>query len=92
MLLEHPEDGIHRAPLRKLIDLLQGYSDRSQLIVASHSAAVFNTVTPDVIRLVTIEQGTTKVRALTQREAHAAARFLDEEGSLADFIETVAED
>ena len=27
MLLEHPEDGIHRALLRKLIGLLETYSD-----------------------------------------------------------------
>ena len=78
MLLEHPEDGIHRALLRKLIGLLQTYSDQSQLIIASHSAVVFNTVTPGAIRLVTLEHGATKLRALTQKELQVAARYLED--------------
>jgi predicted ATPase len=91
MLLEHPEDGIHRALLRKLIDLLQKYSDQTQLIIASHSSIVFNTLDPSSIRLVTMEEDGTKVRPLTSEELQAAARFLEEEGSLSDFIETVEE-
>jgi hypothetical protein len=91
MLLEHPEDGIHRGLLRKLIDLLQGYSDRSQLIIASHSTVIFNTLDPTAIRLVTMEDDGTKVRSLTNEELRAAERFLEEEGTLADFIETVEE-
>jgi len=91
MLLEHPEDGIHRALLRKLIDLLQKYSDQTQLIMASHSSIVFNTLDPSAIRLVTMEEEGTKVRALTREEVKAAGRFLEEDGSLSDFIETVEE-
>jgi predicted ATPase len=91
MLLEHPEDGIHRALLRKLIDLLQTYSDQTQLIVASHSSIVFNTLDPGAIRLVTMEEDGTQVRALTAEELQVAGRFLEEEGSLSDFIETIDE-
>jgi predicted ATPase len=92
MLLEHPEEGIHRALLIKLIDLLQGYSDQSQLIVATHSASVLNAVPPDAIRLVTMENGPTQVRRLTGQESQAAAKYLEEEGTLSDFLEMVAEE
>ncbi len=92
MLVEHPEDGIHGALLRKLLDVLQKYSDQSQLILTSHSPAVFNTLYPTAVRLVTMDGGETKVRALTQEELRAAARFMEEDGSLSDFIETVEED
>jgi hypothetical protein len=38
-----------------------------------------------------MEEDGTKVRPLTSEELQAAARFLEEEGSLSDFIETVEE-
>jgi predicted ATPase len=89
MLVEHPEDKIHPGLLRRLIDLLRSYSAERQLIVASHSPAVFNSLDPESIRLVTMEQGETKVRALSSEETHVAGKYLEEEGSLADFLETV---
>jgi energy-coupling factor transporter ATP-binding protein EcfA2 len=92
MLLEHPEESMHEGLLWKLIDILQGYSDQSQVIIASHSAAVFNAVPPEAIRLVTMEEGETKVRPLSRQELGAAATYLKEEGTLADFLEMVAED
>jgi predicted ATPase len=92
MLVEHPEDSIHRGLLIKLLDVLRAYSDQSQLILSSHSSVVFNTLDPRAIRLVTMEDGTTKVRPLTGEELLAAGRFMEEDGSLSDFIETVEED
>lgn len=92
MLLEHPEDGIHRGLLRKLIDVLQKYANQSQLIVSSHSSVVFDTLDPGTVRLVTMGEGNTKVRSLTPEELGVAGRFLEEDGSLSDFLETVEED
>jgi len=89
MLLEHPEECIHGGLLRKLIDLLRGYSDQSQLIISSHSPVVFNSLDPEAVRLVTMDQGKTKVRALTPVEMEAVGKYLEDEGSLADFLETV---
>ena len=92
MLLEHPEDKIHPGLLRKLIDLLRNYADESQLIVASHSPAVFNSLGPDSIRLVTMDQGETKARAFSPSEIGIVGNYLEEEGSLSDFLETVEEE
>jgi hypothetical protein len=53
---------------------------------------VFDILDPKAIRLVTMEDGATKVRALTSEELHAAGRFMEEDGSFSDFIDTVEED
>ncbi len=92
MLLEHPEDGIHRGLVRKVISLLQTYSDESQVIIASHSPVVFNSLPPEAVRLVSMENGVTKVRAFSPHETSVASKYLEEEGTLADFLQTVEED
>ncbi len=92
MLLEHPEDDIHAGLLHKLIDILRVYSDRCQLIIASHSAAVFDVLEAKSVRLVTMSDGETKVRALTAEELDAARKYLEEEGTLSEFLEVVGED
>ncbi|MCD4727453.1 MAG: AAA family ATPase [Pirellulales bacterium] len=92
LLIEHHEDSIHRGLLRKVIDVLQGYSDQHQLILSSHSSVVFDTLDPKAVRLVTMENDVTKVRPLTPEELRAAKLFMEEEGSLSDFIETVEEE
>ena len=91
MLTEHPEDGIHRGLLRELIGLLRANVDPGQIILSSHSAVVLNEMAAADVRLVSIHKGATKVRVLTPKEAAIAARFIDEEGTLADFLESVEE-
>jgi predicted ATPase len=92
LLLEHPEDGIHRNLLWKLISMLQSGADFTQYILASHSPDVFNALRPADIRLVSINRGMTEVRELSAHELGVAARFLKEEGSLSDFLEVVQSD
>jgi predicted ATPase len=92
MLLEHPEDAIHRGLLRKLIGLLQSYSDPVQVIIASHSSVVVNCLQPRETRLVNMDRGKTDARALNQQELALASKFLEEEGTLEDFIETLQQE
>jgi len=75
--------------LNKLIACLQTYADPAPVILASHSPAVFNGLTPDEIRLVYMRDGTTHLRALTPEEMKGAKNFISEEGPLSDFIETI---
>jgi hypothetical protein len=91
MLIEHPEDGIHSALLMKLMGVLKANSDRSQIVVTSHSSTVFDAVEPHEIRLVSIENGSTKLRPLTDKEIAAAAEYLECDGNLSDFL-TLVED
>jgi len=91
MLVEHPEDDIHRGLVRKLINLLRTNADPGQIILSSHSTAVMNGLEAPDVRLVSIVRGKTRVRALTPKEVAAATRFIDEEGTLAVFLESVEE-
>jgi ABC-type branched-subunit amino acid transport system ATPase component len=91
LLLEHPEDGIHPGLLWKLMGLLKANVNPAQIILSSHSPQVLNALTPHDVRLVSIHRGATRARGLTEREVVVAKRFLDEEGPLADFVETVEE-
>jgi len=92
MLIEHPEDGIHSGLLKKLMGLLRANADPAQIILSSHAADVFNTLRAEDLRLVTARRGATSVRSLTEREVGVAARFIKEEGSLAEFLESVEEE
>jgi len=91
LLLEHPEDSIHSGLLPKLISLFKSYSEASPFILTSHAPEIFNSLEPGAIRLVTMEQGITSVRALDETEMAAACQFIREEGTLADFLETIQE-
>jgi predicted ATPase len=91
MLLEQPEDSIHSGLMKKLIGLLRSNVDPTQLVVATHSPSVFNRLSPEEVRLVTMSDGSTDARQLTQRELEAAEKFITAEGSLAEFLDTVQE-
>jgi predicted ATPase len=91
-LFEQPEDAIHPGLLRKLIDLLRGYDDKGQLIMTSHSSDLFNALKPEEVRLVTMEGGATQVRALSETEMAGAKRFINEEGSLSNYLHMLETD
>ncbi len=90
MLIEQPEDSIHPGLLRKLIDLLRSYSDRSQIIFATHSSEVLDMLRPEEVLLVTAPEGWTEARNLSPDEVTRAKRFLKNEGSLSEFLEPFA--
>lgn len=92
LLLEHLEEGLHPGLLRKVIDVLKSYSDRGQLILTTHSPTVLNLLEPRQLRFVTMRAGETLVRALSAQELEAARRYIEFEGSLAEFAETLDDD
>lgn len=92
MLLEQPEDSIHSGLMKKLIDLLRANANPGQLIMATHSPSVFNRLEPGEVRLVTMNEGQTQARLLSQGEVQAAEAFITAEGTFADFLRTVQEE
>lgn len=92
LLVEHPEDDIHPGLLHKLIGLIKANADPGQVILTSHSPDVFNALSPEEVRLVSMVDGATRVRALTSREITAARDFMLQDGSFSDFLETVQEE
>jgi hypothetical protein len=91
MLLEQPEDGLHEGLTTKVLGLLRTNAPPAQLMFASHSSALLNTLKPEEIRLVSLQNGYTAARKLTPKELRVATNFMNEEGPLSDFLETVQE-
>jgi energy-coupling factor transporter ATP-binding protein EcfA2 len=91
LLLEQPEDSLHQGMTKKLIGLLRA-NVNAQLIMSSHSSALFNKLNPDDIQLVSLHDGFTVVRHLTNSERESALEFIGEEGTLYDFIGSLPED
>ena len=92
MLIEQPEDGIHPGLTKKIMGLLRDYADPLQLFISSHSLTVFNTLSLEDVRFVTMVDGETKVRGiLTEIEVEAARKYISEEGDIADVIQSLEE-
>jgi predicted ATPase len=89
MLLEQPEDSIHPGLLAKVIDILRTYSGRTQVICTTHSPRVMNLVGPEGIRLVASTNGVTTVEALSNENINAAKGYLQDKGTLANFLDTL---
>lgn len=92
MLVEQPEDTIHRGMLLKVLDTFRTYTRATQLIFTTHSAAVLDMLSPAEVRLVSAEDGNTHVRKLTPDEIGRAGDFLNRSGNLSDFIESLEDD
>jgi hypothetical protein len=88
-LIEQPEDGVHSGLVGKVMPLLRAYSLNSQFLVASHSTAILNRVQATEVRLINMREGKTEARALSDGELHAAAAFLEDDGPLSDFLESI---
>ena len=92
MLMEQPEDSIHSGLMKKVIEFLRHYSARTQIIMATHSANVFNKMEPEEIRIVHLADGQTKIRSLTQEELATASRYVHDEGPLSEFVEVAIDE
>jgi AAA domain, putative AbiEii toxin, Type IV TA system/AAA ATPase domain len=87
MLMEQPEDAIHLGLMKKVSSTLKTNADPLQFFLATHSAEVFNTISPSEVRLVSMSAGKTTVRALTPDEISRAEKFMQRDGSLSEYLE-----
>jgi hypothetical protein len=86
LLLEEPETGIHPGLIRKLLAVIDSYTIDHQVLVSTHSLQVVNWARPEEIRLVERTQNVTRARALSQAQLKHLGAYLDDEGSLGDFV------
>ncbi|MBS0197812.1 MAG: AAA family ATPase [Planctomycetes bacterium] len=87
MLVEQPEDCIHPGLLAKVIGVLEAYSDRTQLICTTHSPQVINLIGAKGLRLVAAADGRTSVTELNDSQRSAVDDYLDDKGTLAEYLE-----
>jgi len=71
--------------------MLKTDRDETQIIMTSHSLTTLNELAPDQIRLVTMDEGQTKVRSLKPKEKRAAREYMEQHGTFAEFLELVQE-
>jgi predicted ATPase len=86
MLLEQPEDSLHQGLTKNFIGLIQTNVDL-QIIMSSHSSALLNKLRPENVRIVSLHDGFTVARQLTESEQEIAVKFLNDQGPLYDFFE-----
>ncbi len=91
MLIEHPEDGIHRGLLKKVVGLFTTGFCPSQIFLSTHSDTVLNGLEPKAIRFVSLDDGKSTVRKMTPAEQKAAREYIDSdaEGTLAEFAHSI---
>jgi predicted ATPase len=76
MLIEEPENGLHPARIRKVVDVLRRVSDTTQVLIATHSPLVINELQPDEVSIVTrtVADGTIVTRCRRPRTSRNEAR------------------
>ncbi|MBI5190691.1 MAG: AAA family ATPase [Nitrospirae bacterium] len=88
MLIEEPESSIHYGLLVKLIDILRAYSDLHQVLFSTHSADVLNTLKPEELLFVKMENNKTKAKNPTKKQIKEIQYFLNNIGPLGEYITT----
>jgi hypothetical protein len=86
LLVEEPETAVHPGLLAKLLALFDTYSLDRQIVVSTHSPEVVNWCRPEDLRLVVREEGVTRAHALEPADMESVVRYLQNDGSLADFV------
>ncbi len=91
LLIEQPEDGIHLGLLRKVLSICFTYAEayNKQLIISTHSPKVINMFPAKSIRFVKMTEQGTKVTQLSEKELAIIPEYLNNEGTLSDFIEAM---
>lgn len=88
LLVEHPENDVHAGLVHKLVGLLHTYADPATILLSTHSTTLMDRLEPQECRLVTMRDGTTRVRGLSPKEIAGARAYVEDSGSLADFLAT----
>jgi predicted ATPase len=84
--IEEPESGIHPGLLDELLGVIESYSRDRQVVMATHSPYVVRRCDPADIRLVERVGDSTRVRGLAVHEVERVEAYLNDEGSLDEYI------
>lgn len=86
LLIDEPELGIHPGLLARLLNEIDAYGSDAQVVIATHSPQVVSWARPEELRLVERTNGRTTVRSLTEAQADRVHHYLQDQGSLGDFV------
>lgn len=86
-VIEEPETQIHPGLLEKLLNEIEAYTADENLIISTHSPQVVSWAKkPDKINMVYRQDGRTHVRKLKETEIESVFAYLNEEGSLGEWL------
>lgn len=89
LLIEEPEVCVHHGLLNSLIELIQIYSKKKQIIISTHSDYVLDKLEPENILLIRKEEKGTQARELTKsltaNEYRALKDYLENSGNLGEY-------
>lgn len=73
LVIDEIEDSVHPAAMAVLIDALRQSTDRSQIVITSHSpeALAHEAIKPENVRIVEWSDGTSKIFELAQKVVHS---------------------
>jgi ABC-type lipoprotein export system ATPase subunit len=86
LLIEEPETAVHPGLLHRILSLLESYALDRQIVITTHSPIVVSWCRPEDLRLVLRENDATRTSALSEDQARRIASYLNDEGTLGDFI------
>jgi hypothetical protein len=86
LLIEEPESAIHPGLLAKLLAEIDAYSTDRQIVLTTQSPQVVSWADPRALRLVERHAGKTSVRSLREDEISRVTAYLNDEGTLGDFV------
>jgi hypothetical protein len=86
LFIEEPETAIHPGLLAKLLAEINSYSADRQIVLTTQSPQVVSWADPRALRLVERHAGMTSVRSLREDEISRVSAYLNDEGTLGDFV------
>lgn len=86
LCIEEPEIAVHPGLLARVLAEIDAYSADRQIILSTQSPEVVSWARPDALRFVERKGGATTVRSLNQEERARIDRYLDDEGTLGDYV------
>lgn len=82
LVIEEPEVAIHLGALRTLVELLQAQSERSQILITTHSADIVDALPIDSIRIVWSQNDASHVAPISDHSKEPVRRGLITPGEL----------
>lgn len=82
LVIEEPETAIHVGALRTLVEIFRAYTDRTQIVITTHSADIVDAVDFAQLRVVWSESGQSKISPIAPHAREPIQRGLVTPGEL----------
>ncbi|MEX1367422.1 MAG: ATP-binding protein [Nannocystaceae bacterium] len=94
VVIEEPEMCVHPGLLNRILNEIESWSSHGQVLMSTHSPVVLDwrSGTPASLRFVSRQAGATTVRPIRESEQRRLLEYIQDEGSMSDFVFNEEED